>query len=44
MDAHDYEKALPYLEKAVKLNPQTETYQRIYRMAAQRVSKQKSKK
>ncbi|MBN2829494.1 MAG: tetratricopeptide repeat protein [Candidatus Cloacimonetes bacterium] len=41
MDSHDYVKALPYLEKAVKLSPQTETYQRIYRMAAQRVNKQK---
>ncbi len=44
MDSHDYEKALPYLEIALKASPDNVAYQRIYRMAAQRVARKKKKR
>jgi len=44
MDAHDYQSALPYLEKAAKISPKMDTYQKVYRMALQRVQKKNKKK
>ncbi len=43
MQSHDYEKALPFLETALKSSPDNVAYQRIFRMAAQRVVRGKKK-